>query len=249
MDRLVYDGVSERDLALRLGVPQVNVFGVVPTTMDIAHAAAEAGAPAGTLIIAESQAAGRGRGGRRWESQPGRGLWMTLIERPRSRRGLDVLSLRLGLCAAEVLDRFAPDGSVTLKWPNDLQVAGRKLAGILVEARWRDQHVDWVAIGIGLNVSVPDDVELAAGLAAGTRRVDVLEAVIPALRRAAAVEGPFTGEELARYGVRDVCAGRRISQPAQGVVAGVAASGELLVDTAAGRVACHGGSLVFAEEG
>ncbi|MHB1311210.1 MAG: lipoate--protein ligase family protein, partial [Gemmatimonadaceae bacterium] len=97
MDRVVFDGLSERDLATRLGVPQVVVFGLVPTTMDLAHAAAEAGAPAGTLIIADAQAAGRGRGGKRWESQAGRGLWMTLIERPRSNRGLDVLSLRLGL--------------------------------------------------------------------------------------------------------------------------------------------------------
>ena len=245
----MFDGLSQRELAIRLGVPQVVVFGVVPTTMDRAHAAAEAGAPAGTLIIAESQDAGRGRGGKRWNSPAGHGLWMTLLERPRSGRGLDVLSLRLGLYAAEVLDPFATGRPVQLKWPNDLQVAGRKLAGILVEARWRDQRVDWVAIGIGLNVTAPDDHALATGLADGTRRIDVLAAVIPALRRAAAAEGPFTDEELARFGERDVSAGRHISQPAQGVVVGVAASGELLVDTAAGRVACHGGSLVFAEEG
>jgi len=248
VDSVAFDGVAGRDLARQLGVPQVNLFGVVPTTMDLAHAAAEAGAPAGTLIIAEEQAAGRGRGGKRWQSPPRRGLWMTLIERPRSGRGLDVLSLRLGLCAAEVLDPFAA-GAVRLKWPNDLQVAGRKLAGILVEARWRDQHVEWVAIGFGLNVAAPDDLELATGLVEGTRRIDVLSALVPALRQAAAAEGTFTDQELARYAARDVGAGRRIRQPAQGVVVGVSASGELLVDTVAGRVACHGGSLVFAEEG
>ncbi|MHB1313075.1 MAG: biotin--[acetyl-CoA-carboxylase] ligase, partial [Gemmatimonadaceae bacterium] len=134
-------------------------------------------------------------------------------------------------------------------WPTDLQLRGRKLGGILVEARWRDQRVDWVAIGIGLNVTVPPDLEGATGLQAGSRRVDVLAAVMPAMRLAAAAEGPFSEAELARYAARDVTAGRRIVRPAEGVVAGVAASGELLVDTGTGRVACHGGSLVFAEEG
>jgi len=243
------DGLDARSLAARLGLPACELHDRVGSTMDLAHAAAEAGAPAGTLIIAEAQAAGRGRGGKRWESQPGRGLWMTLIERPRSNHGLDVLSLRLGLQVAEELDAFANGSGVRLKWPNDLHLRGRKLGGILVEARWRDQRVDWVAIGIGLNVTVPPDLEGATGLGAGTRRADVLAAVIPAMRRAAAADGPFTAEELARYAARDVTAGRRIVQPVEGVVAGVAASGELLVDTAAGRVACHAGSLVFVEEG
>jgi BirA family biotin operon repressor/biotin-[acetyl-CoA-carboxylase] ligase len=243
-----FDGFDAAALAERLAVPACELYDRVASTMDLAHAAAERGAPAGTLIIADSQEAGRGRGGKRWASLPGRGVWMTLLERPASSRGLDVLSLRLGLYAAEVLDGLA-DGRVRLKWPNDLYVGDRKLAGILVEARWRDQRAEWVAIGIGMNVMRPDVVESATGLAPGTTRLAVLERILPVLRAAAAAAGPLTTDELARYAARDLAAGRRVVQPAAGVVAGLSAAGELLVDTGAGRVACCTGSLVFAEEG
>ena len=241
-------GLDAAALAARLALPECVLRDRVRSTMDLAHAAAERGASAGTLIVADSQEAGRGRGGKRWESLPGHGLWMTLLERPLSPRGLDVLSLRLGLYLAEALDGFSGE-RVRLKWPNDLYVGHRKLAGILVEARWRDQRVDWVAIGIGMNVEPPAGRSDAAGLVAGTSRLAVLERIVPVLRAAAAAEGPLSGTELSRYAARDVASGRRIVLPAVGVVAGVSAAGELVVETDAGRVACRSGSLVFAEEG
>jgi BirA family biotin operon repressor/biotin-[acetyl-CoA-carboxylase] ligase len=246
VDSVRFDGVSAAELAERLSLPRVALHDRVASTMDIAHAASDAGAVAGTLVLADAQDAGRGRGGKRWASLPGRGLWMTLIERPASPRGLDVLSLRLGLHAAEALEGFA-EGTVRLKWPNDLFVGKRKLAGILVEARWRDQRVDAVSIGFGLNVVPPDDLS-AAGLRAGTNRLEVLDALVPVLRAAAAAEGPFEPEELNRYASRDLAVGQRIVQPTPGVVAGVSLAGELMVDTQEGRVTCRGGSLVFAEE-
>jgi BirA family biotin operon repressor/biotin-[acetyl-CoA-carboxylase] ligase len=215
--------------------------------MDLAHSAAGRGAPAGTLILANAQQAGRGRGGRRWSSPPGGGLWMTLVERPRTPAGLDVLSLRVGLHLAEALDALAGE-DVRLKWPNDLQVAGRKLAGILIEARWRDQRVEWVAIGVGLNVLAPTDLPEATGLRSGVTRLEALERVLPALRAGAAGEGPLAPDELARFARRDAALGRRITAPVPGVVAGVGASGELFVETPAGRTACRAGSLVFAED-
>lgn len=172
---------------------------------------------------------------------------MTLIERPRTPAGLDVLSLRVGLLMAEALDALAGD-TVRLKWPNDLQVGGRKLAGILIEARWRDRRVEWVAIGVGLNVVPPGDIPDATGLRAGVTRLGALERVLPALRSGAAGEGPLTADELARFARRDAAVGRHVTAPVPGVVAGVGASGELLVDTAAGRTACRAGSLVFAED-
>jgi len=215
--------------------------------MDVAHEAASRGAPSGTLILADTQDAGRGRGGKRWMSPPGGGLWMTLIERPASSGALDVLSVRIGLQMAEALDDLAGE-RVTLKWPNDLFVGDGKLAGILVEARWRDQRPDWVAIGIGLNVEAPVDVDMAAGLLPGTDRLAALERVIPAVRAAAAVDGQLSVHELSRYAMRDLSIRRRVIQPAAGVVAGIGATGALMVDTAAGPVACRTGSLVFAEE-
>lgn len=246
MDDVRLDGLDAAALAARLALPECALYDRAGSTMDLAHAAAQRGASAGTLILADSQDAGRGRGGNRWASLPGHGLWMTLIERPLSSRGLDVLSLRLGLYAAEMLDGVSTE-RVRLKWPNDLYAGGGKLGGILVEARWRDQRVEWVAIGIGLNLVAPGDVASAAGLAPGTTRLAVLERVMPALRAAAAVGGPLTEAELARYAARDFTTGRRIVQPAVGVVVGISGAGELVVDTDAGQVACLSGSLVFEE--
>lgn len=242
-----FDGLNAAELAERLAVPECELHEQVASTMDLAHAAAARGAPSGTVILADSQESGRGRAGKRWASLSGRGVWMTYLERPLSASGLEVLSLRLGLYVAEALDGFSPE-RVGLKWPNDLYAGDRKFAGILVEARWRDQRVDWVAIGIGLNVVPPGDLPSATGLAAGTTRLAVLERIMPALRAASAARGPLTDAELARFAERDVTVRRRIVQPAVGIVAGISAAGELLVDTDAGRVACRSGSLVLSEE-
>jgi len=134
------------------------------------------------------------------------------------------------------------------QWPNDLLVAGGKLAGILVEARWREQRVDWVAIGFGLNVRPPSDVVTGAGLRAGTDRGAVLAALVPALRNATMRHGALTESELAEYRRRDAARGRRAVQPVEGVVQGITAAGALLVATDAGDVQVRAGSLVFAED-
>ena len=79
---------------------------------------------------------------------------MTLLERPNDAEALGVLSIRLGLKAAPVLERYSAE-PVRLKWPNDVMVGAGKVAGILVETRWRERQVDWVAIGFGVNVQRP----------------------------------------------------------------------------------------------
>ncbi len=241
------DGLVADALASRLGLPACELYDRVGSTMDLAHAAAGRGAMPGTLILANAQEAGRGRGGNRWSSPPRGGLWMTLVERPASPTGLDVLSLRVGLCMAEALDSLAGE-QVRLKWPNDLFLGPRKLAGVLIEARWRDQRVEWVAIGVGLNVALATDVEGAVGLVDGVTRLQALETVVPALRAAAAAVGPLTPDELSRFAARDLSLGRRTTQPVRGVVVGISATGDLVVDTASGPVAYRTGSLVFAED-
>ncbi|MDQ8154660.1 MAG: biotin--[acetyl-CoA-carboxylase] ligase [Gemmatimonadota bacterium] len=243
---MTFEGLGAAQLAARLSLPQCLVHERVASTMDAAHAAAADGAAAGTLVLANAQDAGRGRGGKRWTSPPGGGLWMTLIERPASPQGLEVLSLRIGLRVAAALDALA-EHPISLKWPNDLQVQGAKLGGILVEARWRDLRIEWVAIGIGVNVRSPLGVEAATGLRAGTSRLEAMGCIVPALRAAAHLEGPLTAAELAQFASRDAATGRRIQQPAVGVVRGIGATGELMVETEAGIMACRSGSLVFAE--
>ena len=102
-----------------LDLPRVDLLDSTTSTLDVAHRIAAEGAASGTLVIANEQTAGRGRGGKTWRSLPGAGIWLTLIERPADTSGLGVLSLRVGLAAAQALDRFASE-PILLKWPNDL---------------------------------------------------------------------------------------------------------------------------------
>ena len=231
----------ERALAL----PEVEIFDSVSSTLDVAHEKAAAGAPAGTLILADAQTAGRGRQGRSWSSEPGAGIWLTLIERPKDRSSLDVLSLRVGIGIAQALEPIIGE-PLRLKWPNDVYRGTGKLAGILVEARWRGTDPDWVAIGVGLNVHVPGDQTRAAGLeSTGVSRNDALYAILPALRSAARATGPLTEEELEAFAERDLARGRRVTEPTEGLVQGINASGALLVLTARGVTAVQAGSLVL----
>ena len=244
MTRLI-DGMDAAALATALGVPRVELLGSVASTMDEAHCLGAAGAAAGTLVIADEQTAGRGRAGKRWTSEERRGLWMTLLERPRTASGLDVLSLRLGMYAAPVLELFA-DAPVQIKWPNDLYVGTRKLAGVLVEVRWRQQVAEWVAIGVGVNLATPAELANAAGLAPGTRRTAVARALVPALRSAASAAGGLTADELATLERRDYAKGRRCTKPAEGIVRGVSREGALIIESAGGVAHYRAGSLELA---
>ncbi|HMI47234.1 MAG TPA: biotin--[acetyl-CoA-carboxylase] ligase [Gemmatimonadaceae bacterium] len=227
-----------------LGLPRVEIFESTTSTLDIAHRLAAEGAPAGTLVIANEQTAGRGRGGKSWQSAPGAGLWLTLIERPADNSGLGVLSLRVGLAAAAALDRFAPE-PIRLKWPNDLYIDRGKLGGILVEARWREQAVEWVAIGLGVNVAAPPDMDTAAGLEPGTDRLDVLGDLVPAVHAAARATGPLDASEMEEFDARDLARGQRCIEPAVGRVAGISPTGELLVALADSVASFRSGSLVL----
>lgn len=226
-------------------MPHVETFASVTSTLDVAHGIASSAA-AGTLLLADEQTAGRGTQGRRWLSGAGEGIWLALIERPTDARALDVLSIRCGLYAAEALDGLA-DGPIGVKWPNDLYVRARKLAGVLIETRWRGSVAEWVAIGFGLNVRAPS-LDTATGLRTDCSRMDALARLVPALRQASSATGHLTDAELARWNARDVALGRAVSAPSRGTVDGVAAAGELLVRSAEGGVARHRtGTLTFAE--
>jgi len=244
----LYDGEDAGTIAARLGVPCVVALETTTSTLDVAHALAAEGAAAGTVVLAESQTAGRGRSGKRWTSAPGAGIWLTIIERSLDPATLSLLALRLGIAGAVALQPFAP-GPIGVQWPNDHSVGGRKLAGILVEARWRESSPEWVAIGMGVNVAAPRDVEGAIGLKEGASRLAVLAALVPALRAAAARPGELGDDELSALAARDVGRGRHAISPGRGTVDGVSPSGELLLRLPNGTLVAHrAGSLVFAEE-
>ena len=242
-----YAGADAATIAARCAVPRVELFDEVTSTLDIAHPLARDGAAEGTLILAERQSAGRGRGGRAWASGKSAGIWMTLIERPRNDAALEVLSLRIGLAAARALEAFT-DGEVRVKWPNDLMLDDGKLGGILIESRWRDERVDWVAIGVGINSRVPDDVPHARALRAGANRIDVLAELVPAVRAAAALSDALRPPEIHEFERRDWARGKRCSAPVAGIVLGIDARGALLVRTSAGDITARSGSLVLEED-
>jgi len=242
-----YDGLTGEALADRLALPRVVAFDETTSTLDVAHTIGAEGAVAGTLILADSQTAGRGRLGRSWTSERGAGIWLTLIERPTDAAAIEVLSLRIGLALAFALDGFV-EQPISLKWPNDVYVGRRKLAGILVEARWRESLLEWVAIGIGINVRPPASEARAVGVMEGVSRLSILDAIIPAIRSASARSGPLAQSEVDAFARRDVAKGRACVEPARGVVQGIDARGALLVDTGVNIVAVRSGSLVLKEE-
>jgi BirA family biotin operon repressor/biotin-[acetyl-CoA-carboxylase] ligase len=239
-----YFGLSQAEVIALTGAPRAVLFGDVSSTMDIAHQAAAKGAPSGTLVLAERQLSGRGRGGREWISEPRAGIWLSLVERPWEGVPVELMSIRAGLALAPALDRFAR-APVALKWPNDLFVQDRKLGGILLEARWRDARAEWVALGVGINLTPPGEIGDAAGLREGVTAPEVLAAIVPALRRAAMRRGPLSAAELDAFARRDYSAGKRCSEPAAGIVRGINQQGELMVE-ADGELSSHrSGSLVL----
>ncbi|MHB1224348.1 MAG: biotin--[acetyl-CoA-carboxylase] ligase [Gemmatimonadaceae bacterium] len=239
-----YDGVPAGELASRLGVPMVVATYTTGSTLDDAHRLAEEGAPHGTLVLADRQVSGRGRQGRAWHSAAGQGIWLTLLARDLDAATVGVLAIRLGIAAATPLDHLA-GSAVRLKWPNDLYVGDRKLAGVLVEARWQAGRASWIAIGFGLNVRAPAGPVEGAALRGGVDRLRPLEAIVPALLGAVGESGPLRPPELEAFAARDLAVGRRCSSPLAGRVLGLAADGGLLVQTADGVRTSHAGSLVL----
>lgn len=244
---VAWEGLKGPELAELLGVPRVVVLNSTPSTMDVAHEASEHDATPGSVVVADAQEAGRGRMGRSWSSPPGAGVWCTMIEKPRDRTALDVLSIRVGLLLAESLSELA-NAEAQVKWPNDVMLDRKKLAGILTEASWVGQTLAYVAIGVGVNVRPPTDLSEAAALP-GIDRLSVLSRVVRAIRAAAAATGQLKEQELARYRARDILLGRRIRLPANGVVQGLSPDGALLVESPEGSVSRHrSGTIVLAED-
>lgn len=244
---IAYDGQTGDQLSRRLRLPHVLALDETTSTLDVAHMAAADGARPGTLILADTQTAGRGRMGRSWTSERGAGIWMTLIERPTDPSALEVLSLRIGLALADALDAFV-DPAIQLKWPNDVYVGGRKLAGILVEARWRDSTPEWVAIGVGININPPASEARATCVRSGTSRLAVLDAIIPGIRAGAETRGALSESEVESFSRRDFARRRACVQPVEGMVQGIDARGGLLVDVGGNTIEVRTGSLVLKEE-
>jgi BirA family transcriptional regulator, biotin operon repressor / biotin---[acetyl-CoA-carboxylase] ligase len=222
-------------VSARLGHPRVH-FRSVDSNNTQARELAHRGAPHGTLVTAAEQSAGRGRQGRTWTAPAGRALLCSLVVRDPPR----LLPLLSGVALAEVCGP-----SALVKWPNDVWIDGRKVAGILVEGRPQEH---WAVVGIGLNVAVrlsefPAELREIAGTLG--LEPDELE---PVLTRLLGALGRWLGasdsEVLEAVRERDALRGKRIRwADGEGIATGIDDAGNLMVETDSGPVALGAGEV------
>jgi BirA family biotin operon repressor/biotin-[acetyl-CoA-carboxylase] ligase len=217
------------------GTPRLHLR-LTDSTNTRARELAAAGAPHGTLVTAAEQTAGRGRQGRTWTAPPGRSLLCSVVIRDLP----PLVSLVAGVATAEAV---GPEAQ--LKWPNDVYVARRKVAGILVEGRPQER---WGIIGVGVNVAVAPEsfpaelADRAGTLGLGSEAIEpVLARLLGALDRwlAAPVEAVLDAVRA-----RDALLGQTVTWAggtARG--AGIDDRGRLLVDTPDGRQALNAGEV------
>jgi BirA family biotin operon repressor/biotin-[acetyl-CoA-carboxylase] ligase len=218
--------------------------------MDVLHELAAQGAEPGVAVVAGEQLQGRGSRGRSWHSPPG-GLWLSVLFRPSTAQGLAVISLRAGLAVAEALQPRVSH-PLQLKWPNDLILQGRKLGGMLCEARWLGESLVWVAVGVGMNVKnrVPHDLEPSAvsleELGTAPDLADLSDLIVASLRKLEIDGGELSPSELRRFAARDWLQGKIIREPVAGTVRGLSADGSLVVQPDTGpAIALRLGSVTL----
>ncbi len=218
-----------------LGSPRLHLR-ITDSTNERARELAAAGAPHGTLVTAAEQSAGRGRQGRTWSAPAGRALLCSLVVRDPPR----LLPLAAGVAVAELAASQA-----LLKWPNDVLLDGRKVAGILVEGRPQE---GWAVLGIGVNVALREDDfprELRAragtlGLAPGQIE-PVLARLLERLEQWLVAPA---GAVLDAVRARDALAGRPVRWGGgAGRGAGIDGQGRLVVETDGGMVALDSGEV------
>lgn len=134
---------------MKFGTPHRH-YRVTDSTNARARELVEAGAPGGTVVTADEQTAGRGRQGRSWTAPAGKALLYSAVLRPLDQRHL-LLPLAVPLAVCEAAEELQPGIECAIKWPNDVWVEGRKLAGVLIEAKPQD---GWAVIGVGLNLAI-----------------------------------------------------------------------------------------------
>jgi BirA family biotin operon repressor/biotin-[acetyl-CoA-carboxylase] ligase len=223
----------------------------------VARELAGAGAPHGTVVTAAEQTAGRGRQGRTWTAAPGSALLYSAVLRPLEPRH-SVLPLAVALAVCETAEQLRPEVECKVKWPNDVHLDGRKLAGILIEARPQD---GWAVIGVGLNLTIGADefpeelreraISLCGSASAvpygpvGTIRNSWAAAAAALSTRLGFWVEVEVGAVLEAWRARDALLGREVSwDRGSGVADGVDDRGHLLVRLADGdRVALGAGDV------
>lgn len=222
---------------MTLGEPREH-HETIGSTNERARELADEGAAHGTLVTASEQTAGRGRQGRSWVTPPGVAIAASLVLREFD----DLLPLRAGLAVADIAGADA-----LVKWPNDVWLDGRKVAGILAESKSEPR---WAVLGIGVNVAVdvstlPEEAAEVAG-SLGKRPADVeptLTALLGALEKRL---GQDRESALVALRERDALLGRRVRWPdGEGLGAGIDESGALRVDVNGRTITLSAGEITL----
>ncbi|MSO61296.1 MAG: biotin--[acetyl-CoA-carboxylase] ligase [Acidobacteria bacterium] len=244
-------GVRRPDLSL-----DVRWHDSVASTMDVASALAGGGAAQGLVVVADQQTAGRGRRGRGWESPRAAGLYFSLVARPplRANASLPLLTLAAGVAVRDGI-QAALGVAPQLKWPNDVLIDRRKLAGILAEGLAVGTVSQAVVIGVGLNLqpsSYPPDVaaratSLEGELGRAVERGPLLAEILAALwDRLATLERSPSDILQAWRAASPSATGTRVDWDGRhGITAGIDDSGALLVRTASGTERVIAGELAW----
>ena len=226
----------------------LEVAALLPSTPDVAKLRAAAGAPHGTVIVADHQSAGRGRRGRQFFSPPGCGVYMSVILRDGlSAEKVGLLTSAAAVAVAEAIEGVLPV-TVQIKWVNDLLIDGKKICGILTEGSLHAENGDYeyAVLGIGVNVGTvafPPELEpvatsLQAAGGAAVDRAALIAAILVRLEQTLATMGD--GAFLAESRRRSAVLGKTVTvlqgndrYPARAVE--IDSQGRLVVETAAGR--------------
>jgi BirA family transcriptional regulator, biotin operon repressor / biotin---[acetyl-CoA-carboxylase] ligase len=146
--------ILEERLACKLFGHRIYYYPETGSTNDEAFSLGNAGAPEGTAVIADSQTGGKGRLGRSWHSPRGANIYTSVILCPKMESSeVSRIPIMTGVAVAEVLDDYCP-GKISLKWPNDVLLNDKKVCGILSAAKITDMKIDFIVLGIGINVNM-----------------------------------------------------------------------------------------------
>jgi BirA family biotin operon repressor/biotin-[acetyl-CoA-carboxylase] ligase len=236
-------------LLSKLPIGKIRYFDSIGSTNDEALAWAANDAKDLSLVIADEQTAGRGRLDRKWFTPSGTALAFSLILRP-SPAERPHLSRMVGLAALSVTDSLLARGlSPEIKWPNDILLNGRKVAGILIESVWSGEEIDCIVIGMGVNIlksAVPDTgmlsfpaTSLEEALGYPVERTEVLHDILAALivlrPQLSTDEFMVKWEELLAYRGRQVQVEMGGADLLTGSVSGLGTDGSLQLRDQDGR--------------
>jgi len=231
-----------------LGRGGIHHYDVVSSTNDKAYELAEQGSPEGTLVIAEKQTQGKGRLGRKWASPASEGIYMSVILRPEMEMDkVPTITLITANAVIKAINRGCEIEDIGVKWPNDILCGGKKVCGILTEIKAQPDKIDFLVLGIGINVNAsredlpPEGTSLKLIMGRKVDRRDLLEQLLKEVE-----DGYFSLERNGFSSARDECRSRSLiigcqvkvvqhDKSIEGMAADIDSDGALVIRTESGK--------------